>query len=186
MTRIQIPGRDDAPLESKPILDAVFNRLGFVPNLHRMMSISAPALSGVAALQKSLSTVLDIKTRLAIALAVSETNGCEYCVATHSHAALNDAQMSPREIALNRMGSSSDARRAAAAGFAKELIEKRGKVNDDAFISLRAAGFVDRDIIDIITLTAQYLLTNFMNNAAGTEIDFPKPVSDDEAATTSN
>jgi hypothetical protein len=46
MPRIAIPGRDEAPVESKPILDNVNKMLGFVPNLLRLMSISLNALAG--------------------------------------------------------------------------------------------------------------------------------------------
>jgi hypothetical protein len=48
MPRIPIPGRDEAPAESQPILDNVNKMLGFVPNLQRLMSISPNALAGWA------------------------------------------------------------------------------------------------------------------------------------------
>jgi hypothetical protein len=70
--RIAIPKREDAPAESKPILDNVDKILGFVPNLHRLMSISPNAISGWATLMGSLAKTLDVKTRDGIALAVSE------------------------------------------------------------------------------------------------------------------
>ena len=38
---------------------------------------------------------------------------------------------------------------------------------------MRQAGFTDGQIIEIIALSAQFLMTNFMNNVADTEIDFP-------------
>jgi hypothetical protein len=63
MSRIAIPGRDDAPLEAQPILDNVKKILGFVPNLQRLMSISPNALAGWAGLMGSLSKTLDVKTR---------------------------------------------------------------------------------------------------------------------------
>jgi hypothetical protein len=48
VARIHIPNRDNAPAASKPLLDAVFDRLGFVPNLHRIMALSPSALGGVS------------------------------------------------------------------------------------------------------------------------------------------
>ena len=39
---------------------------------------------------------------------------------------------------------------------------------------MREAGFTDGQIIEVIALSAQFLMTNFMNNVADTEIDFPK------------
>jgi uncharacterized peroxidase-related enzyme len=174
MPRIVIPKREEAPAESKPILDNVDKVLGFVPNLHRLMSISPNALSGWANLMKSLSKTLDVKTRDGIALAVSEADGCDYCLAAHSFTAGNLAKISADEIELNREGRSSDTKRQAAIAFAKALIETRGKVSDAQFAAVRDAGWTDANIVEMIALTAQFLLTNFMNNAAQTPIDFPE------------
>lgn len=173
MSRIAVPTRDKAPAESQPILDAVAKQLGFVPNLHRLMSNSPAALAGWIGLQSQLAKTLDAKTRDAIALAVSEVDGCNYCLAAHSYVAANFAKMSPEEIGRNRQGKSNDPKRGAAAQFAKTLIETRGHVSDADIHNVRAAGFTDPQIIDIIALSAQFLLTNFMNNVAETDIDFP-------------
>jgi uncharacterized peroxidase-related enzyme len=173
MSRIAIPSRDDVPAESQPILDGVQKLVGFVPNLHRLMATSPYVLAGWAELMGALSKTLDVKTRDGIALAVSEANGCDYCLSAHSFIAGNFAKIAPDEIARNRAGTSNDAKRAAAIHFAKALIETRGKVSDAELATVRAAGWDDANIIEIIALSAQFLLTNFINNAAGTAIDFP-------------
>lgn len=155
-------------------VDNVNKMPGFVPNLQRLMSISPNALGGWAGLIGSLSKTLDVKTRDGIALAVSEANGCDYCLAAHSHISTNLAKISPEEIALNRQGRSGDPKRQAAVAFAKALIETRGKVSDAQFAAVRDAGWTDANIVEMIALTAQFLLTNFMNNAVQTPIDFPE------------
>src|ERR1700753_2522012 len=174
MSRIAIPGRDDAPGESQPILDNVHKMLGFVPNLQRLMSISPNALGGWAALMGSLAKTLDVKTRDGIALAVSEADGCDYCLAAHRYIAGNMAKLAADEIELNREGRSSDPKRQAAVAFAKALIETHGKVSDAQFASVKEAGWTDANIVEMIALAAQFLLTNFMNNAVQTPIDFPE------------
>jgi uncharacterized peroxidase-related enzyme len=174
MSRIPIPARDDTPAESQAILDSVNKTLGFVPNLQRLMSISPNALSGWAALMGSLSKTLDVKTRDGIALAVSEADGCNYCLAAHSYIATNLAKIPPEEVALNRQARSSDPKRQAALAFANALIEKRGKVADEEFDAVKAAGWTDANIVEMIALAAQFLLTNFINNAVQTPIDFPE------------
>jgi uncharacterized peroxidase-related enzyme len=173
MSRIVIPTLEQAPEASKPVLVNVNKVLGFVPNLHRLLSISPAALTGWAGLMGSLSKTLDAKTRDGIALAVSEANGCDYCLAAHTWVATNLAKISPEEVALNRKGESSDAKKASAIVFAQKLIEKHGKVSDTEFAAVRAAGFSDAEIIEIIALSAQFLLTNFVNNAIDTDVDFP-------------
>jgi uncharacterized peroxidase-related enzyme len=174
MSRIAIPGRDDAPAESQPILDNVHKMLGFVPNLQRLMSISPNALGGWAALMGSLAKTLDVKTRDGIALAVSEVDECNYCLAAHTYISTNLAKIPPEEIALNREGRSTDPKRQTAIAFAKALIEKRGKVSDEEFAAVKAAGWTDANVVEMIAVAAQFLLTNFMNNAVQTPIDFPQ------------
>src|SRR6202789_4591167 len=174
MPRMSIPGRDDATAESQSILDNVNKMLGFVPNLQRLMSISPNALTGWAALMGSLSKTLDVKTRDGIALAVSEVDGCDYCLAAHTYISTNLAKIPPEEIALNRDGRSADPKRQAAIAFSRALIEKRGKVSDAEFASVKAAGWTDANIVEMIALSAQFLLTNFMNSAVQTPIDFPE------------
>ena len=137
------------------------------------MSISPDVLAGFVGLQSSLAKTLDIKTRDAIALAVSEVNGCGYCIAAHSYVATNFARMSPEEIALNRRGGSHDIKHAAATNFAQHLMTTRGKVSDADLQAVRDAGYSNAQVIEMVALSAQFLLTNFINHVAQTDIDFP-------------
>lgn len=173
MARIVIPAREELSNQVQPMLDSVQAHLGFVPNVHRLLAISPNALAGFLGLQTQMSKALDVKTRDSIALAVSQADGCEYCLAAHSYFAANFAKLSAEEIAMNRDGKSHDPRRAAAVQFAKRVVETRGKIKDGDLAYCRSVGFTDRDIIEIITLCAQYVLTNMLNNAIETDIDFP-------------
>jgi uncharacterized peroxidase-related enzyme len=173
MSRIAIPSLEKAPAEARPVFETVNKFLGFVPNLHRLMSLSPPVLNGWAGLMGQLSRTLDVKTRDGIALAVSKVNGCDYCLTAHTFVATNFAQSAPEELACNIQGHSGDHKRDAAAHFVKKLIETRGKVSDDDLAAVREAGFADPHNIEIVALSAQFLFTNFMNNLADTDIDFP-------------
>ena len=118
MTRLHVPAKEDADESVRLILDKVETQLGFLPNLHKVMSNSPAVLKGWLGLMSSLSTTLDVKTRDAIALAVSEVNACHYCLSAHSYVAATFASVSSGEIALNRQARSTDAKREAAARFA--------------------------------------------------------------------
>ena len=50
------------------------------------------------------------------------------------------------------------------------------QVSDEEIAAVRAAGFSDGDIVAIAGLTAQALQTNFLNNIAQVELDFPADV----------
>jgi uncharacterized peroxidase-related enzyme len=173
MALIAIPDVKSLPEESCALLDTVTRDLGFLPNVFQLMSISPNVLKGFIGLQKPLSQTLDYRVRDAIALAVSEVNGCHYCLAAHSHAAKHVDKINMDEIERNRRGTSSDARVGAAAQFAAILIESRGHLSGTEFEAVRHAGFADAEILEMVALAAQYLLTNLVNNIAGTEIDYP-------------
>ena len=173
MSRLTIPAREDAPAKSQPLLDAVEKQLGVVPNLFRLVGNSPAALEGYLGLNGALGRTLDAKTRERIALAIAQANGCDYCLSAHSYLGLNLAKIDETEIALNRAGHSGDAKADAAVVFARKVLDARGKVSDADIAAVRLAGFTEAQVIEITAAVALNVLTNYINNVAGTDIDFP-------------
>lgn len=176
MSRIPTPATvADAPEASRTLLDAVQKQLGSVPNLFRIVSNSPAALEGYLSLNGALAKgKLDPATRERIALAVAEINGCGYCLAAHTYLGSNLARLTDAEITANRKGGSTDAKADAAVRFAAEIAEKRGRVTGDAVDAVKAAGYSDAQIVEIIAHVALNTLTNYVNEVLGTEIDFPE------------
>jgi uncharacterized peroxidase-related enzyme len=182
MSRLTIPTLADAPGASKPILDAVNQQLGVVPNLFRLLSSSPAALTALTSLSGALGKSLDVKTRERVALAVAQVNGCNYCLSAHTYLGLNVAKIGPDEIALNRKGASSDPKANAVVRFAAQVAEKRGHVSDEDLAAIRSAGYSDAQVLEIIGLVIENFFTNFVNEVARTEIDFPVVNAKDLAA----
>jgi uncharacterized peroxidase-related enzyme len=164
---------DQVPADSKPILDAFTNNIGFTPNMMATFAQSPIAFNAWAALRGSMSKALDVKTRDSIGLVVSEVNGCNYCLAVHSFAAQQMAKLPADEIILARKGHASDPKRDAALQFARKVIETRGQVSDADLKAVRDGGYTDANVIEIIAMVAMYSLTNFLNNVFDPEKDFP-------------
>jgi uncharacterized peroxidase-related enzyme len=173
MSRIDIPSREDTAHELQPVFHFVNKRFGFVPNIYRTMSISPHALTGLTEMQGALARVLDVRTRERIALAVSQSNGCHYCLAAHSYLGSNFAKLTAEEMALNREGRSLDPKAEVAVRFAVKVTETRGKVTDEDLAVVREAGYSDAQIVEIVALCAQFFLTNFLANVFDIEVDFP-------------
>lgn len=173
MSRISIPDRAQVPADTHSTLDGAEKALGFVPNLSLLMASSPNVLAGVTALQDALGKTLDVRTREAIALAISQESGCEYCLAAHEYLAATFAKISPAEVASNKQGESENAKRAAAVRVAKAVVETKGKASDADLSAVRAAGYSDAQVIEIVALPVSTLMTNFLNNAADTDVDFP-------------
>jgi uncharacterized peroxidase-related enzyme len=173
VSRINIPAREDAPEKSQPLFDAVEKQLGVVPNLFRLIGNSPAALEGYLGLNGSLARTLDAKTRERIALAIAQANGCDYCLSAHAYLGLNLAKIDDAEVALNRAGHSGDAKADAAVVFARRVLDTRGRVSDADLAAVRLAGFTEAQVIEIVAAVALNLLTNYVNNVADTDIDFP-------------
>ncbi|MET8412405.1 carboxymuconolactone decarboxylase family protein [Streptomyces sp. NPDC005195] len=173
MSRLNVPAPEDVPEGAQRILDTVGAQMGFVPNMFKTIASNPPVLEVVTTLQGTLGRVLDARTRHSIALAVSQANECSYCLAMHTHVATEFGGMSADDIELGRAGSSVDPRRAAAARFAQRVVESRGQVSDAELASVRDAGYTDPQILAIVTVAVQFLLTNFINNVNQTDLDIP-------------
>ncbi len=173
MSRISIPTLEDSAGGSKATLQAVRQQLGVVPNLYRLIGLSPTALTGFAGFQQTLSATFDARTRERIALAVAQVNGCAYCLSAHTYLALNMAKLSSEEVALNRQGHSADAKADAAVSFASRVASERGKLSDVDIKAVRDAGFSDAQIVEIVALVAENTFTNYLNEVANTDIDFP-------------
>ena len=172
MSRFTITAPENAPAATQPVLEAINAQMGFVPNTFKAMAANPVVLEAVTSLQRTL-TVLDAKTRNSIALAVSQANGCNYCLAAHTFGSGKVTGMTDDDIALGRSGSSTDPKRAAAAGFAQELVNSRGRVNDAELAAVRDAGYSDPQILAIVALSVSFLLTNYLNNVIETDVDLP-------------
>jgi uncharacterized peroxidase-related enzyme len=175
MSRISIPTVETSLEASRPLLAAVQKQLGLVPNLMKLVGHSPAALEGYLSLNGALNKgKLDGKMRERIALAVAEYNGCDYCLSVHDYLGRNMMKLSGGEIDAARDFHSEDPRADAALRFARRVTELRGRVSDADLAALRDAGFDEASTIEIVITVALNVLTNYVNNVALTDIDFPK------------
>ena len=175
MSRIPTPATiAEAPAASRPLLEAVKQQLGVVPNMFRLISNSPAALEGYLGVFGALGKgKLPAQTRERIALAIAEINGCSYCLSAHTYLGKNFAKLDDAEITANRNGASNDPKADAAVRFAAKVARERGHISDADFAAVRAAGYDDGQIIEIVLHVALNVWTNFINETAKTEIDFP-------------
>jgi uncharacterized peroxidase-related enzyme len=175
MSRIPTPATiEAAPAASRPLLEAVKKQLGVVPNVFRIVANSPAALEGYLALSGALAKgALPAATHERIALAVAGINGCSYCLSAHSYLAEHRAKLDAAEIAANRDGGSIDPKADAAVRFAAMVVRERGHVRDEDLNAVRAAGYSEAEIVEIVLHVALNTWTNYINEVGQTAIDFP-------------
>ncbi len=174
MSRINVVSNENANPEQSELYAAITSQLGMVPNFLKVFANSPTALRAFLGLHGIASEgSLDGKTRERIALALAETNGCQYCVSAHT-AIGRQVGLEGAEIEASRAGTSQDAKAAVAVKFARVLSESKGEVTTAELLEVRNAGYSDSDIVEIITHVGMNLLTNILAKTSQVEIDFPK------------
>jgi uncharacterized peroxidase-related enzyme len=173
MSRIPPIDRNTTNDSVRRTFDAIQHQLGIVPNMMRTMAQSGPLLEGYlgfgAALRRGR---LPARLHEQIALAVAETNACDYCLSAHT-ALGTGAGLSADELEASRDARAADPKDTAALQFARAVVDRRGDVRDQDLANVRAAGYTDGDIAEIIGHVALNVFTNYFNRAAHTDIDFP-------------
>ena len=174
MTRLRALDPQQTTGKVKELLNAVESKLGIVPNMMRTMANSSAVLEGYLDLSDALSKgSLNAKTGELIALAVAQSNACDYCLSAHTFIGANLLKMDNKILTEARMGRSMDSKTDAILKFAKQLVNKKGLVNNEDVVTIKNAGITDDEISEVIGHVALNVLTNYFNNTALTEIDFP-------------
>lgn len=154
-------------------LNAVKAKIGMLPNLFATLAKSPVALNGLLQLNETIAKgSLSAAEREIVALAVSQANTCHYCLSAHTLLG-KGAGLSIEQTQQARAGNGSNPRARAIAAFAKSLVEHKGHVTVPAMDQFKAAGLSESDLLEIIVNVVATTLTNYANNVARTEIDFP-------------
>lgn len=174
MTRLQPINPETATGKTKELFNAVQGKLGSVPNMMRTMGNSDAVLEGYLALSGALSHgKLSNRTGELIALAVSEANACDYCLAAHTFIGEKLLKTDAAVLVAARHGESADPKIKAILTLAKTLVDKKGRVSDADVNAAKEAGVSDAEIAETVAHVALNTLTNYFNNTANTSVDFP-------------
>jgi uncharacterized peroxidase-related enzyme len=174
MSRLTAIQPENATGKAKQLLDAVQAKLKITPNLTKVMANAPAVLQGYLGLSGALvEGVLDPKLREKLALEIGEQNSCQYCVSAHT-AIGKMTGLSDSEIEAARGAQSAVPKHAAALAFAHQIVASKGRLSDTDFNAVRAAGLSDAEIAEVIAHVAMNIFTNYFNNIAQVEVDFPK------------
>ncbi len=173
MSRVPLIDASSATADRKALLTQIHGAFGATPNMFRAAANSPAALQSMWGAFGALGGgVIPAKLGEQIAVAVADRNACEYCLAAHT-ALGRKAGASAEEMSAAQAGDAADPKTAAALRFALKLVEARGQVNDADVQAVRAAGYSDQEIVEILAHVALNLFTNYVNVAFAVPVDFP-------------
>lgn len=172
MSRFKVPAREEVSTGNQAIFDQLQKSLGFVPNLYAYYAKSETALADYLALQNRKST-LKAKEREIINLVVSQYNGCKYCQSAHTVLGKMNG-FSEEQILEIRGGTASfNEKLDALAKFTLSAVANRGNATEEAKNAFFDAGYSEVNMIDVVVIIGDKIISNYIHNLTGFAIDFP-------------
>jgi uncharacterized peroxidase-related enzyme len=172
--RIQPVDPDRATGAIRRLFAEIRAKFALVPNLLRVVANAPAALEGLMGLSAALARgALDEKTREQLALAIAESNLCDYCLSGHTAMAAKIG-LSRVEIDNAIRASAADARTDAILKLARSIVVQRGELSDADLGRARAGGLSDGEIVETVANVALNIFENYMSHVARVPIDFAK------------
>lgn len=168
----KVPSREEVSENNQAIFDNLQKGLGFVPNLYAYYAKNETALGDYLTLQNRKST-LKAKEREVINLVTSQINGCLYCLSAHTALGKMNGFTDEQIIEIRKGGVSFDAKLDALAKFTLDVVENKGKVSENSKDIFFSAGYSEANMIDVIIVVGDKIISNYIHNLTGIEIDFP-------------
>lgn len=172
MATFNVPTREQVTEVNQGIFDNLKGQLGFVPNLYATYALSTNALSNYLTFAGS-KTSLNNKEKEVVNLAVSEVNGCMYCLAAHTAIGKMNGFTDAQILELRAGIATFDPSYNVLAALAKNVTENRGKATATAVDAFLAAGYTQENLIDAIVLVGEKTISNYIHNTTQVPVDFP-------------
>jgi len=173
MKSFSVPTYEQVSDNAKPAFDRFIKVMGKMPNLYATIGYSANALNSyLAYVNEQARGTFHAKEREAIYLMVSQLNGCEYCLASHTQSAIKNGWAEDETLAL-RAGTHSEKKWQVIYKVILSVIENKGQVDDELLAEFYALGYQEAAIIDLMVLINVMSFTNYTFRLTQIPIDFP-------------
>ncbi len=172
MTTFPLHSLETAPEGSKPILNAVQKNWGFLPNLIRLLADAPAAVEAYISLNQIFEkTSFSDTEKQAVLLAVSQVNGCDYCLAAHSTIA--GMKKVPADIieAASTGGNFDDPKLDILVNLTRSIVETRGWPEETLLEAFYAQGYTTANYLELLVGVTMKTLSNYVNHQAKTPID---------------
>lgn len=167
-----VPSKADVSAANQQLFDALAKKLGFVPNLYAYFAKNETALGDYLAFQNRKST-LSGKERELVNLVTSQVNGCRYCQSAHTVLGKLHGFTDEQVLQIRSGNAPFNSKLDALAKFTEAVVKNRGKISPDVKAAFFDAGYTEANMIDVVIVIGDKIISNYLHNLAGFEIDFP-------------
>ena len=169
-----VPTKDAVSAEAQTIFENLQKASGKVPNLYATIGYSGNALSSyMVYVQAQAKGTFHGKEREAVYLIVSQLNGCEYCLASHTQSAMKFGWKEDETLLL-RAGRFPDNKWQVIYKVVKSVLDNKGEVGDGLLKDFFDLGYNEAALIDLVVLVNVMSFTNYIYRLTKIPIDFPE------------
>ncbi|MEQ5808303.1 carboxymuconolactone decarboxylase family protein [Alteromonas sp. NFXS44] len=172
MTTYTLHTEDTAPEKAKPLLENSKKSFGMIPNLHAVMASSPELLEGYQVLHDlAQKTDFTAEELTVVWQTVNVEHECHYCVPAHTGIAKSMKVDDKLIDALRNNEELEDAKLNALKNAVLSVTRGRGHIDDEAMKGFTDVGYTTRNMLDIILILAQKVMSNYTNHLADTPVD---------------
>lgn len=174
MTDFTLHTVETAPEKSKPILEQSQKTNGMLPNLHAVMAEAPGLLEGYQVLHKLfMDSSFDAEELTVVWQTINVEHNCTYCVPAHTAIAHSMKVSADLIEALRNKDAMPTEKLQVLHETTLAMVRERGIVSDDVVQKFYAAGYGQRQLLEIILCLSQKVMSNYTNHVAETPLDEP-------------
>lgn len=172
MNTLKIHTIESAPEESKPLLEKSQKAFGRIPGLHGVLAESPGLFEAYQTLHELFSkSSLNNDELTVVWQTINVEHGCHYCVPAHTGIA-NMMNVDPAITeALRNETPLPNSKLEALRDITLSLVRNRGNVTNEEITDFFAAGYEQRQLLDIMIGVSQKVISNYVNRIAETPVD---------------
>ncbi|MDX1635532.1 MAG: carboxymuconolactone decarboxylase family protein [Marinobacter sp.] len=174
MSKFPLHDQNSAPADAKPLLEDSKKVFGMIPSLHAVMAEAPGVLEGYKKLhQLVLDSSFDNDEKTVVWQTINVEHACHYCVPAHTGIAKMMEVSDDITNALRDETALPNDRLEALRTFTLAVVRKRGEVNREDLDAFYSAGYKHRQVLEVVLVVSQKVMSNYINHIAETPVDEP-------------
>lgn len=172
MSTFKVYDIETAPENSKPLLESSMKSFGMIPNLHGVMAESPGILEAYQKLHDLFQNSSFNNDELTVVWqTINVEHECHYCIPAHTGIAhmmkvdeeITEALRNKTEMPNKKLQTLHET--------TLSVVRKRGNITDAEIQEFYAAGYEQRQLLEIILGVSQKVMSNYVNHIAQTPVD---------------
>jgi len=174
MTTLKIHTIETAPEGSKVLLAQSIKSFGMIPGLHGILAEVPGLLAAYKTIHKLFTaTSFDTDELTVVWQTINVEHACHYCVPAHTAIAKMMKVDDAITEALRNETNLNNVKLEALRTMTLSIIRQRGQLSQTELEAFYAAGYQEKQVLEIILGISQKIISNYTNHIANTPVDAP-------------